>query len=152
MQISEEELNQIMKRNPSLKIHQQTKAKTPEKRKRVGKTKEEFQSFAEKCYYEDFIQPLELTGLLDHWSMHESFVVADKLTYQGVQFRAKVYSPDFMLYFKDGTVKAIEVKGKTIKKLQREYPLKRQLFIEKYCIPKGWDFQEIQAEELTKKE
>lgn len=150
MRISEEELERILS-NPSVRIHgskseQEQKQSRP---RRTGKKKDEFQSLAEQRYYEIYIRPFELAEQLDHWSMHESFVVVDSVTYQGINFRKKIYTPDFMLYFKDGKTKAVEVKDDKIRKLQREYPLKKQLFIMKYCIPNGWDFEEIRASDLT---
>lgn len=153
LRMTEEELNVLLKRG-SVRIHEEKKGKpVGQKGKRTarknGKTKDEFQSLAEQRYYEMYVQPLELAGMLDHWSMHESFVVEEGLSYQGMRFRPKIYSPDFMLYFKDGSVLAVEVKGSRIKKLQREYPLKKQLFIRKYCIPNKWDFSEVKAETLT---
>lgn len=150
MRISEEELDRILK-NPSIRIHG-IKTENDEGSKKPlmrGKKKDEFQSLAEQRYYERYIRPFELAEKLDHWSMHESFVVVDAVSYQGNNFRAKIYTPDFMLYFKDGSVKAVEVKDDKIRKLQREYPLKKQLFIMKYCIPNGWDFDEVRASDLT---
>ena len=46
-------------------------------------------------------------------------------------------------------MQAIEVKGKAMKKLQRDYPLRRQLFLLRYAVPKGWAFLEIPAEDIT---
>lgn len=45
-------------------------------------------------------------------------------------------------YFRDGAVVVVEVKSKKIKKLQREYHIRRRLFIEKYCRPSGWKLTE----------
>lgn len=130
----------LAQRNGKVKVQTQ---------KRKGRTKKEFQSLAEERYYEFYIRPLEIAGLLESWSMHESFVVAESFTYQGKSYKSRVYTPDFVLKMKDGKTRVIEIKGTKVKKLQREYPLKKQLFIQKYCIPKNWTFEEIVAEELT---
>lgn len=122
---------------------------TPQQ-KRKGKTKNEFQSLAEQRYYEFYIQPMLAAKKLERWTMHESFVVLDSFSYKGKKYRKRIYTPDFMLYFSDGKVKAVEIKGTKIKKLQREYPLKKQLFIQRYCLPNDWEFEEIVAEDLTK--
>ena len=150
MRFSEDELERILK-NPAVKIHGEATQKTRQKKRsaRKGKSKDEFQSLAECRYYERYIWPLEIADRLERWSMHESFEVVEALTFQGIRFRTKVYSPDFVLYFKDGSVKVVEVKDEKIRRLQREYPLKKQLFIMKYCIPNGWDFEEVRASELT---
>lgn len=148
MRISEDDLQAILK-NPAIKVHSESKQQLKQKKKRVDKTKNEFQSLAEERYYERFVWPFEIAGKLDRWTMHESFEIVEALNYQGIKFRSKVYSPDFVLYFKDGGVKVVEVKDDKIRKLQREYPLKKQLFIMKYCIPNGWDFEEVRASELT---
>lgn len=144
MRMTEAELKQLLK-NRNLHVQESTSSTKPRK----GKSKDEFQSLAEQRYFEYYVQPLEITGQLDHWSIHESFVVCEAFSYEGRRFTQKIYSPDFMLYFKDGSVKAVEVKDKHIRKLQREYPLKRQLFVQKYCVPNHWIFEEVDAAELT---
>ena len=146
LRISESELKDLLNTG-RVKIHESYNnslsiscgdKECPKKR---GKKKNEFQSFAEARYYERYIKPLELSGLLESWSMHESFVISDEFEYQGQKFKKKIYTPDFVLRFKDGSVRIIEVKGKIIKKMQREYSLKKQLFIYKYCVPNGWIFE-----------
>ncbi|WNS40840.1 hypothetical protein [Paenibacillus sp. MMS20-IR301] len=49
---------------------------------------------------------------------------------------------------KDGSVEVVEIKGRVIKKLQRDYPLRRQLFILNYCIPNNWKFKEVHDDEI----
>lgn len=70
--------------------------------------------------------------------MHESFIIADEFEYQSQKFKKKIYTPDFVLRFKDGSVRIVEVKGKVIKKIQREYSLKKQLFISTVCRMDGF--------------
>ena len=148
MRMTETELEDLLNRG-NIKIHGEPDSAFTKRKKQKGKSKDEFQSLAEKRYYEQYIQPMVLAGLVDRWSMHESFVVEEGFVYQGIRFRDKIYSPDFMIYFKDGSVTAVEVKGDQIRKLQREYPLKKQLFIRKFCIPNNWAFKEIRAADLT---
>lgn len=158
MRMSEEELKQLLK-NKSVRIHGtpsstnknnlSTVVQKPTKKILPGHKKTEFQSVAEQKYFECYIQPLELSGQLERYSMHETFTVLDGIEFQGKKLQSRKYSPDFMLYFKDGTVKAVEIKGKKIRQWQREYPIKRQLFIMRHCIPKNWIFEEVSSEELT---
>lgn len=44
--------------------------------------------------------------------------------------------------------KIFEIKGGMIKKLQRNYPLCRQLFILKYCLPNDYKFIEVHDDEI----
>ena len=87
--------------------------------KKRGKKKHEFQSLVEAKYYENYIKPLELSGLLESWSMHESFVIVDEFEYQSQKFKKKIYTSDFVLRFKDGSVRIVEVKCKVIKNTKR---------------------------------
>ena len=87
--------------------------------KKRCKKKHEFQSLAEAKYYENYIKPLELSGLLESWSMHESFVIVDEFEYQSQKFKKKIYTSDFVLRFKDGSVRIVEVKCKVIKNTKR---------------------------------
>ena len=119
------------------------------KKKRKGKTMSEFQSTAEKVYYQEYIEPLILTGEITSCDMHKRFDIVPAVKWGNVQLRTKRYTPDFVLTFRNGSIKVVEIKGKVIKKLQRDYPLRRQLFILNFCIPNNWEFEEIEAEMLT---
>lgn len=142
LRMTEAEFKDFMaKKGGSVRIKKQQKKR--------GKTKAEFQSLAEERYYTLYIQPMELTGILKRWSMHKSFVVMDAFTYQKKHYQERIYTPDFVIELTDGSTKIIEIKGTKIRKLQREYPLKKQLFIQRYCIPNNWTFEEIPAEKLT---
>lgn len=66
----------------------------------------------------------------------------------GKKYRKRVYTPDFYMELKDGSVEIVEVKGRMIKKIQRDYPLRRQLFILKYCLPNNWKFIEVHDDEI----
>lgn len=142
LRMTEAEFKDFMaKKGNSVRIQKQQKKR--------GKTKDEFQSMAEERYYYLYIQPMEFAGLVKSWTMHKSFVVMDAFTYQKKRYKERVYTPDFFIELTDGSTRVIEIKGTKIRKLQREYPLKKQLFIQRYCIPNNWLFEEIPAEELT---
>lgn len=131
--------------------HVSTKEPLPaEKKKRKGKGKEEFQSYAERLYWETYVQPMLLIGEIKSYDLHRSFEVVPAVKWGNVNLRAKVYTPDFFLEMADGSIKVVELKGKVVRKLQRDYPLRRQLFILNYCIPNHWEFEEVSSEGLTK--
>ena len=136
IRMTERELQDLLKTG---KIRTETPIST-EKKKRKGKSKDEFQSYAEQRYWETVLYPMHLAGLIRSCDLHRYF-----------NLRAKVYTPDFFLEMTDGSVRVIEIKGKVIRKLQRDYPLRRQLFILNYCIPNNWEFEEVSSEELTKR-
>ena len=45
--------------------------------------------------------------------------------------------------YADGTVEIVEVKSKFVRKMQRDYPVRRRIFIETIARPAGWRFREI---------
>ena len=53
------------------------------------------------------------------------------------------YTADFRLDYVDGTVEIVEVKSKFVKRMQRDYHIRRRIFIEKYARPNGWKFTEV---------
>lgn len=108
----------------------------------------DFDSRAELIYYRDYVYPMELTGEVT-CQLHKEFELLPKCNICGQKLRRKVYHPDFILHYPDGNTKVVEIKGTVVKKLQRDYNLRKHLFIAKYCVPQGWTFEEVVAEELT---
>lgn len=104
--------------------------------------KDEFDSQAERDYYVAEIWPYLQTGEITSCELHKTFVLIEASEYDGRKLREIVYTPDFILTYPDGAVVVVEVKSKKIKRLQRDYPVRRRLFIEKYCRPNGWKFKE----------
>ena len=148
MRLSKKELDTMLKKNKALSVSDNSEQKYQPRQKR-GKAKDEFQSYAERLYWETVIQPLMLVGEIVSFDLHRSFEVVPAVKWGNVSLRAKSYTPDFFLTMKDGSIKVVEIKGKVVRKLQRDYPLRRQLFILNYCIPQGWQFEEVSAESLT---
>ena len=52
------------------------------------------------------------------------------------------YTPDFVLTYADGTVEAVEVKSKFVRRQQRDYIHRRRMFIDIVAEPRGWHFIE----------
>ena len=49
---------------------------------------------------------------------------------------------DRLIFYKNGTVEAVEVKHEAIRKNQRDYIYRRRLFIDNVARPNGWRFTE----------
>ena len=150
MRLSKKELDDLLKKNKALSVSDNPEQKQAKKQKK-GKGKDEFQSYAEQVYWETVVRPLMLAGEIVSFDLHRSFEVVPAVKWGNISFRAKSYTPDFFLTMNDGSVKVVEIKGKVVRKLQRDYPLRRQLFILNFCIPNGWAFEEVPAEDLTNK-
>ncbi len=88
------------------------------------------------------IWPRELAGEIDHVERHVRFELLPKAEYCGISLPAAHYTPDFLIYYKDGTVEAVEVKHEAIRKNQRDYIYRRRLFIDNVARPNGWRFTE----------
>lgn len=147
MWMSEDELNHILAKNPALKVRDQ--GKTSEKNRSVKLPKDTpFESDAEKRFYNSHIFPNLLAGSIIKYEMHKSFEVIECITFGGKKYKNRIYTPDFILEYADGSTEVVEVKGRVVKKLQRDYPLRRQLFILKYCIPNDWRFREVHDDEV----
>jgi hypothetical protein len=102
-----------------------------------------FDSQLEEDYYNAVVWPLLRKEEIISCELHKEFLLFEKTQYGDITLPKAVYKPDFVLTFKDGSVIVVEVKNKKIRKLQRDYPLRRRIFIEQYCIPKGWVFKEV---------
>lgn len=47
------------------------------------------------------------------------------------------------LTYADGTVEIVEIKSKFVRRMQRDYPVRRRVFLEQIARPAGWKFTEI---------
>ncbi|MHC1722517.1 MAG: DUF1064 domain-containing protein [Aminipila sp.] len=154
--MTEQQLQELLKKR-GVKVQSETPhkgQKQPETQKKKARTTisfagYEFDSRAELIYYRDFCLPLEMTGEIIKCELHKEFELLPKCTLCGQNLRKKVYHPDFILHYRDGRVTVVEIKGEVIKKLQRDFNLRKHIFIEKYCVPNKWMFKQIKAEDLT---
>jgi len=146
MRMTEDELKELLNRNKSLKCSQANIKTASAKAKAV---KDDFDSEAERRYYYDYLYPLLLIKEIKSVELHKSFEILSAINQNGIKLKAKVYTPDFIIHYPNGSVKVVEIKGKVIKKLQRDYQLRKHLFIEKFVIPNGWEFEEVIAEDIT---
>lgn len=104
----------------------------------------------EQEYYMANIWPRELAGEVDRVEHHTKFELLPKSEYCGIPLPAAHYTPDFLIFYKDGTVEAVEVKHEAIRKNQRDYIYRRRLFIDIIARPRGWRFTEYIKQEDKK--
>lgn len=105
----------------------------------------DFQSMGEARFYEGVVLPMLLTGVLNACLLHEVFEIVPKVKNGKELLRARIYTPDFFLEYSSGKKRVIEIKDPKVRQMQRDYPLRKQLFLLKYCIPNGWLFEEIES-------
>lgn len=149
MRMTEKEFERLCA-SGKCRVRSQTSAKTAKKITDIQKTNStplQFDSYAEKMFYFLYIIPRIQQGEILKCEAHRSFVILDAIPQYNLS--QKVYTPDFVLHGVDGKVTVVEMKGKKIKQLQRDYGLRKQLFIEKYCVPNGWIFREECSEQWT---
>lgn len=96
----------------------------------------------EQEYYTAFILPMELAGKVERVEPHHRFELLPKAEYCGLKLPAAHYTQDFLIYYRDGTVEAVEVKHEAIRRNQRDYIYRRRLFIDMIARPNGWKFTE----------
>lgn len=145
MTLTESEFAAIIKANPALKVRDS--GRLPPKL-RPAAAERTFDSAAEERYYTRYIQPKLIAGEIVKCEMHVKYEIIPAIEHGGKRYRHCEYTPDFVLKHADGYIKVVEVKGRVVKKLQRDYHLRRQLFILRYCIPNGWAFTEIHDDEI----
>jgi hypothetical protein len=105
--------------------------------------REKFDSRGEYEFYMGTVLPKLATGEIVRCEQHPRFVLFPAGEYGGLALREIRYTADFRLDYPDGTVEIVEVKSKFVRKMQRDYPVRRRVFLEKYARPAGWIFKEI---------
>lgn len=106
-----------------------------------------FDSEAERQYYNRVVFPQIAAGLVEQVELHKTFLLLDADEYCGIKLHKAEYTPDFIITYKDGHVEVVEVKSKAVRRLQGSYVYRRRLFIDKYARPSGWAFTEIITED-----
>ena len=120
----------------------------PNKKKKPSKSfKDDFDSLAESNFFHYFLQKQINSGFVTEYKLHTEYVIVDAIP--EYRLKAKKFKPDFYIKTKNDEIFIIEMKGKVVKKLQRDYGLRKQLFISKYCIPNNWKYIELKSEEWT---
>ncbi len=109
----------------------------------INNIKPRFDSKGEFEFYMESIQPGLRSGEIVNCEEHPKFKLFDATSFCGIKLGEIRYTADFKLTYKDGTVEIVEIKSKFVRRMQRDYPVRRRAFIEKYAIPNGWKFREI---------
>lgn len=105
--------------------------------------KSEFDSRGEYEYYVGTILPKMKTGEVVKCEKHPAFLLYPKGEYGALKLHEIRYTADFRLEYADGAVEIVEVKSKFVRRMQRDYPVRRRVFIEQIARPAGWKFTEV---------
>ena len=112
--------------------------------KNTGTVKtEDFDSRGEYEYFLEKLSPGLADGSIKAVSKHPEFVLFEAGEYQGIKLLPVRYTADFRVDYSDGTVEIVEIKSRFVKKMQRDYHIRRRIFIEEYARPNGWLFREV---------
>lgn len=103
----------------------------------------EFGSLGEYEFYMTEIVPKLQSGEIVKWETQPRFVLFEKREIAGMKLGEIRYTADFALLWADGTTEFVEVKSKFVRRMQRDYPLRRRIFLEKFVEPNGWKFREV---------
>ena len=103
----------------------------------------EFDSRGEQEFYLGVIVPKMQRGEVVRCEDHPRFDLFPAGEYCGIKLSAVRYTADFRLDYRDGSVEIVEVKSKFVRRMQRDYALRRRLFIETVARPRGWRFREV---------
>lgn len=95
-----------------------------------------FDSAAEARYYQQ-LKLLKRAGEVIDFDLQPVYTLVDGFTKNGKKFRPITYRADFLVTYKDGSTKVIDVKGA----ITKEYTIKRKLF--------EWRYPDLTIEEVT---
>lgn len=101
-----------------------------------------FDSRGEYEFYIGTVLPGLASGQIAKCEQHPQFVLFPEGEYDGIRLRSIRYTADFRLDYADGSVEIVEVKSKFVRRMQRDYPVRRRVFLEQ-VRPLGWKFREI---------
>lgn len=110
--------------------------------KAASKTGKEFDSRGEYEFYMGAVVPGMAAGKIVKCERHPCFNLFPAGEYDGIKLRPIRYTADFRLDYADGSVEIVEIKSKFVRRMQRDYPVRRRVFLEK-IRPLGWKFREV---------
>lgn len=105
-------------------------------------TGREFDSRGEYEFYMGTVLPRMASGEIVKYEQHPQFILFPESEYNGIKLRSVRYTADFRLDYADGSVEIVEVKSKFVRRMQRDYTVRRRVFLEQ-VRPLGWKFREI---------
>ncbi|QBK26726.1 DUF1064 domain-containing protein [Ureibacillus thermophilus] len=102
-------------------------AKTKYKNKKVVVDGIEFDSALEARYYKH-LKLLKAQGIVIDFELQPKYTLLDSFKKNGKTFRAITYNADFEVYYTDGHVEVVDVKGM----VTQQFELRRKLFEYRY--------------------
>ncbi len=114
-------------------------------------SEDHFDSRGEYEYYIGEVVPRIENGEILSCERQPEFELFPAGKFGGLKLHEIRYTADFRLEYADGTVEIVEVKSKFVRRMQRDYHIRRRLFIEQYARPNGWKFTEIITDERKEK-
>ena len=102
-----------------------------------------FDSKGEAEFYMGEVLPRLRSGEIVACEEHPAFQLFDAAEFCGLKLGAIRYTADFKITSSNGTAEIIEIKSHFVRRMQRDYPIRRRIFIEKYARPNGWKFREV---------
>ena len=102
-----------------------------------------FDSRGEYEFYTGTVLPKIARGEIVACEQHPAFPLFPAGEYDTMKLRPIRYTADFRLTYADGTVEIVEIKSKFVRRMQRDYPVRRRVFLEQIARPAGWKFTEI---------
>lgn len=140
MHIELKDLPPNMRRQALRIIAEEYKKKT-EQKQNIEKSR--FDSRGEYEFFVIEVLPRLRNGRIVSCEEHPAFTLFEADEFCDIKLGAIRYTADFKLTYNDGTVEIIEIKSRFVRRMQRDYPVRRRIFIEKYARPNGWKFREI---------
>lgn len=91
-----------------------------------------FDSKAEGAYYQHLLK-LKKTGVVEDFEMQKVFTLLDRFAHPqtGRIVRAVTYRADFEVYYADGRVEVVDIKGF----MTPEFRIKAKMFMFRYQVP-----------------
>lgn len=127
--------------------HSRTAEPLAEAVRRAKAAGKAFDSRGEYEFYMGTVLPKMARGEIVTCEQHPAFALFPAGEYGALKLRPVRYTADFRLDYADGTVEIVEVKSKFVRRMQRDYPVRRRVFLELVARPAGWKFTEIATAE-----
>lgn len=147
MRLELKDLPPRMQRQALKIIADEDKRKSARASPQKPEEKPRFDSRGEAEFYLSEVLPKIRSGEIVSCEEHPEFKLFDAAEFCGLKLGAIRYTADFKLTYKDGSVEVVEIKSKFVRRMQRDYPVRRRAFIEQYARPNGWAFKEIITDE-----
>lgn len=125
-----------------IKAQEKAKKKPPKLKELAAVAGMTFDSRGEYEFYFREVYPGIQSGEILSCRLHKSFEIIPAAEIQGTKYPAIRYTPDFFLEYADTSVVAVEIKSKFVKRMQRDYHIRRRLFLD-ICQRHGWTFREV---------